>query len=233
MKFFISLSIVIFMAQASYSQAFIAAVNQIPMNTEAIVVRTDGSIVEGKIRSSTLVNGFLKSFRVKDANENIHKFKSDEVLSIKVKPGLLGKLDMIAEKTSSIAEIVNTNFDEIIKREWIYFEQVISPKKNKKPLLLQQLNPGFDDVIKIYNNPGSQETSMVTTGETTIIGGEDRSYIALKSNGDSFFIRKGKYNKTILENFSDCEAFMDQFGSKKFKFRNIALHIFYYNQYCK
>lgn len=233
MKKIATILFVLLAAQISFAQAFIAAVSQVPMNTEAIVERTDGSEVTGKIKSATLIMGVLKSFTLKDADGNKIKFKSGDVKSIKVKPGLLGKLDMIAEKTSSIKEMAETDFNEIIDREWVYFERVISPKKNKKPLLLQRLNPGFDAAIQIYNNPGGGKTGTLSSGDVDIIGGEDRSYIAVKSNGDTFYIRKASYDKNIRENLGDCEAFIKHFESQKLKFSDIARHVYYYNELCQ
>lgn len=233
MKAFIAILCSLLIGQILFAQAFIAPVSQLPLNTEAVVVKADGTVITGEIKSAILITGVLKSFTLKDNDGNKIKFKADEVKAIKVKPGLLGKLDMISEKTSSLKEMLETDFDEIIDREWVYFEQVISPKKKKKPLLLQKLNPGFDKVIKIYNDPGAMETGIVSSGDLNIMGGEDRSYIAVKNNGDTFYLRKISYEKTVKDKFSDCSAFVNHFEGQKFKFRDIVMHIYTYNILCQ
>ena len=232
MKKLIFIPLFIFFTFHCFSQSFIAAVDNIPMNTETIVTTIDGVEITGKIRSAGFVNGIIKSIRLKDADETIHKFKAADIKTIKVKATFLSKLDMITDKTSSLKEIRNTNFDEIIDREWIYFHQIISPKKHKKPLLLQLQNPGFDSKMKVYNNPSAQETSTFSLGDTNIGGGEDRSYIAVMSDGTSFYIRKAKYDKTLKEYLGNCDEFMEVYKDKKLKFKNIAMHVYYYNTYC-
>lgn len=217
----------------AFAQAFIAAMTQVPLNTEAVVEKTDGSVVSGEIKSAMLVGGMLKSFTLKDENGIKLKFKSADVKSIKVKPGVQGKLDMISEKSSSLKEMLETDFDEIIDREWVYFEQVVSPTKSQKPVLLQKLNPGFDQLISIYNNPSANKTATLSSGDMTILGGEDRSYIAVKKNSGSFFIRKAGYDTDIREFLGDCPAFINHYDSQKLKFNNIAQHIYYYNLECK
>ncbi|HPR31529.1 MAG TPA: hypothetical protein PLK12_05525 [Prolixibacteraceae bacterium] len=220
-------------SHSSYCQAFIAAASNVPGNTPAWVEKTDGTVLEGTIQSSVMMNGALRSIRLKDAEGVNYKLKADEVAFIKVKPGVLGKLDMMVEKSSSLAEMAQTNFDEIIDREWIYYEQILSPGKNPKPLLLQKVNPGFDERIKVYNDPNAAETGSLMSGDVTLTGGEDRSYIAVNEKGEAFYIRKASYDKKIRELLSDCPYLLSKYEGQKMRFNDLAQHVYIYNTMCR
>lgn len=218
----------IFVAAAASlnAQGFIAAVSQLQPSKDCHMELNDGTKISGEMRMAAINGGFLNSLTLRDANGEKHKYKAADIKWVKVKAGALAKMDMMVESSSSIKEIVKTDFNEIVNREYIIYEQALLPKKKDKYRLLQLLNPGFDSRIKVYNDPNAKETSGI------IGGGEDKSYLVVKDGQKAMLMKKSKYKKEGPLLFGDCEKFMSLSAPEKYKFKNFAGHIYIFDQLC-
>jgi hypothetical protein len=66
-----------------------------------------------------------------------------------------------------------------------------------------------------------------------LTGGEDKSYLFVKGGEKAFTVKKGSYSKNFEELFSDCPKMIEAYKNNKIKWDDVALHVFYYNQFCK
>ena len=139
---------------------------------------------------------------------------------------------MITEAGSSISEMANTNFNDIVNREWVIFETALTPKKNDTKRLLQLLNAGFDSKLKVFSEP-SAKTGGLNIGGLQLTGGEDKAYLFVKGGEKAFKVKKGSYSKNFEELFADCPKMIEAYKNDKIKWDDVALHVFYYNQFCK
>jgi hypothetical protein len=215
----------------SYGQGFIAAIEDLHPSKDCKMELTDGTLIEGAMASAILMNGFLKTVNIKDSDGMKHKYKADQIKRLKVKAGSLAKIDMIAESTESVKNLLKTDFNEIIEREYIIYEQALLPKKKDKYRLLQLLNPGFDQRIKVYQDPNAKETAGVKVGGAKLVGGDDKSYLVVKDGAKSDQIKKNKYKKEFPILFGDCDL-AKVMDNSKMKFKNFAAHVFVYDQIC-
>mgnify|MGYP006921589260 CR=1 FL=1 len=213
------------------AQAFISGVSELHPSKDCIVELTDGSEMKAGMSSAVIINGFLKTVTLKDENGVKTKLKADEIRRLKVKADALAKLDMMAESTSSVKELIKTDYNDIIDREYIIYEQALLPKKKDKYRLLQLLNPGFDHRIKVYQDPDAKETMGLSLGDVQLTGGEDKSYLVVKDGAKSVVVKKNKYKKDFPELFGDC-SIGEIIDSGKVKFKNFAAHVFVYDQIC-
>lgn len=151
---------------------------------------------------------------------------------IRVKASTLAKMAMLNESGSSVFRLAKTNFDEIINREYIFFEQALRATKKDKPAMMQLLNPGFDHAIKVYADPNANETGGLQVNDISITGGKNKSYLFVKGNSKVVIVKKGSYKRNFEELYGDCQQMMTAFEGDKTKFNDIAGHVFVYDQLC-
>jgi hypothetical protein len=139
---------------------------------------------------------------------------------------------MMNESGSSVFRLAKTDFDDIINREYIIFEQALRATKKDKPAMMQLLNPGFDHVIKVYADPNANETTGLSVGGISVTGGKDKSYLFVKGNNKVVIVKKGSYKKNFDDLYGDCQQMMITFEGEKKKFNDMAGHVFVYDQIC-
>jgi hypothetical protein len=214
------------------AQGFISPVTEFQTSDDCKIELVDGTVVKGKMGMVSFNNGNITSLTLKDEAGVKHKHKAAEVHRFYVKMGFLARMDAAAEASSSLKKALKADFDEIANREYIIYEQALLPKKKDKYRLLQLVNPGFDSRIKVYYNPSGNETSGISLGDVQLTGGEEKSYLVEIDDKKSIMVKKGKYNKLIAELYGDCPELIKILGNEKIKFKNMAAHVFGYDQLC-
>ena len=219
-----------------YAQSFITPFSSgLPASEDVVIELKSGEEVTGKVSMGMVVFGRLLSITIKDTDGNKRKFKTKEGLMkrIKVKLGKYAKALLKMDAASkSLVGALTADYAEMDKREWAIYELALRPKKKDKYDMMQLLNPGFDSVIKIYNDPKAKETK----GLGGLTGGEKKSYLAVVNGGKSMKIEKGKYKykKQFTELYNGCESLMSKYKSKniKVKWDDFAKHVAQYDKDC-
>jgi small nuclear ribonucleoprotein (snRNP)-like protein len=236
MKFISPIFLLLTVCSVALSQGFIAEIDDddigVILKSPTTVVLQNGDSLKGELTSASLVNGYLKNVVLKAADGSKRKLQPEEMASIWVKASSLAKMAMMNESGSSIFRLTKTNFDDIINREYIIFEQALRATKKDKPAMMQLLNPGFDHVIKVYADPNAKETSGLSIEGISITGGKDKSYLFVKGNNKVVIVKKGSYKKNFDELYGDCRDMMLTFEGEKKKFNDMAGHVFVYDQIC-
>lgn len=188
----------------------------------AICTKTDGEIIEGELKNAMSGPNGLMSFKIKDRDGNDFKLKATDVLELKIKVDGLAKLEIIAEQSANLEKLANSNFEEVVNREYIIWQQVKHPSKDKY-LLLQLLNPGFDNKMKVYDLPGAKSGES-SVNDVAISGGQATAYYIVK-DGKTLKLTKKDYKKgAYAELFSDCP----EMNKKKPNLKEFALDVFQY-----
>jgi hypothetical protein len=145
-----------------------------------------------------------------------------------VKPSKMANLES-AMSVPNLRTLMKVDFDDVINREWVFYELAMLDKKKDKPRMMQLLNPGFDSKIKVYLDPNAKETK----GGMLLGGGEDKSYLVLFDGDKVDTYKKKRYNKEAKNLlFKDCKVFMENYDGERFKWKNFAEHVFVYDQLC-
>ena len=199
---------------------------------ECVVNLASGEEITGKFSSGTYVTNGLTKITVKLENGEKVKFVPEQVVAMRIKSSDLLKLSMISEAGSSIKELANTDFNDIVNREWVVFETAMTPKKTDTYRLLQLLNPGFDSKIKVFAEPSSK-TGGLNVGGIQVTGGEDKAYLFVKGGEKAVKVKKGSYSDNFQELFADCPEMLTAFQSGKIKWDDVAVHVYAYDQACK
>ncbi|NOR86151.1 MAG: hypothetical protein GQ527_00940 [Bacteroidales bacterium] len=228
MKTFLGKSIlaILLLLALGLKAQFVTPISTISGTTE--VTTLDGKKHQGELRSASFGPNGVMSFKLIDDAGNGVKYKANEIEQLKIKVDGLAKLEIIAEQSSNISKLSNSNFKEVVEREYIYWQRFKHPTKEKY-YLLQLLNPGFDSKIKVYDIPGakSAETSI---NDVAVSGNESNAFYVLK-NGSSYKVSKKKYKKQDYRLlFSDCPKLME---NEKPDFKFFAQDIFFYSEACE
>lgn len=221
---------------ASYSQAFVETVEGLAFEAlsgnDCVVRLTSGEDITGRFTGGTYVNNGLTKITVTLESGEKVKLVPEQIFSVHIRSSDLLKLFMFTEAGSSITELANANFNDIINREWVVFETAMTPKKTETYRILQLLNPGFDSKIKVFAEPGAK-TGGLSVGGLQVTGGEDKSYLFVKGSEKAVRVKKGSYAENFRELFSDCPAMISALEGQKIKWDDVALHVFYHFQVCK
>lgn len=239
MKKILIFAVILLFPPCIYSQSFVEPVEDVASlwswSRDCIITTTEGEELQGKLFSGYITSGGIKSITIKDENGEKTKMNADLISCMKVKASDMIKFWMVAENAGSIKEITNMDFNEVMNKEYLIFEQALMPKKKDKPALVQLLNPGFDSKIKVYVDPKAKETKGVPkwmTAGVQVGGGEDKSYLFVKNQEKSIKVKKGDYKKDFNELYDNCQIIMDTYKGKKIKFKDLAGHVFIYDQLC-
>lgn len=194
----------------------------------AEVTTVDGKTYTGKLKNAMFGSNGIMSFKLKDDEGHDTKFKAVDVAQLKLKIDGLAKIEMVVEQSSNISKLANSNFKEVVDREYIYWQRVKSPDKDKY-YLLQLLNPGFDDLLKVYDLPNSK-SAETSVGGVAVSGNTATAYYVVK-NGKTLKITKKKYKKQDFKLlFEDCPQIIE---NNEPDFKAFAEHVFFYNERCK
>lgn len=222
---------------ASFGQGFIASLEDSDMltllNKPAVVTMADGSEITGKFGGGVLVNGYLDKVTIKSESGEKLKLKPEDMVRLQIKAAGAAKIAMLVSSGSSIKEVSKRDFNEIKNREYIIFETAQRSNKAAKFRLMQLLNPGFDNKIKVFADPNAAKTSGIGVGGIRITGGEDKSYLMVTGGDKAIVVRKSTYRKNFEELYQGCPEMVRAFQGEKIKWEDVAGHVFAFNEACK
>ncbi|WP_421871682.1 hypothetical protein [Marinoscillum sp.] len=238
MKSILSLFIVVLVSMqvnAQYSKYFMPPVEDGLLMTakEVYAVTIAGDTIRGSISSATMMDGQVRALTIKQADKTKVKLKSADVTLLAVKTTrFMNQVSALA--TPNIQRASEMDFDKIMEREWVIFDQALLPNKNKYALM-QLLNPGFDSKIKVYINPNANETGTFQVQGLAVAGGEDTSYLVVTEGSNQAEIyKKRKYDDEALTRlYKDCPEFEQEYAGEKFRWSDFSEHVLVYDQLCQ
>lgn len=184
----------IFVITITAKAQFVTPIDAITGPAEVITV--DGKTYSGKLKNAMFGTNGMMSFKLKDDAGEDTKFKAVDVKQLKIKVDGLAKLEIISEQSSNIQKLAKSNFKEVVDRKFIYWQSVKLPGKDKV-MLLQLLNPGFDNLLKVYEVPNAKSAETSVDG-VAVSGNKAKAYYVVK-NGETIKITKKKYKKIDYE----------------------------------
>ena len=203
-------------------QGFVATVEDEGLaalyGNQCTLMLESGEEIQGKFAGGSYSSNGLSKISIKLENGEKAKFKPEQVISLIIK--------------ASVSEMANTDFNGIVKRDYLIFETALTAKKSDTYRLMQLLNPGFDSKIKVFAEP-SKKTGGLNVGGIQLTGGEAKAYLFVKGKEKAVEVNKGSYSKNFKELYSDCPKMLSTFQGEKIKWDDIALHVFAYDQACK
>lgn len=193
---------------------------------QAEVTTIEGKRYSGKLKNTDFSSTGIISFILIDTTTDDIKFKAEEVKQLKLEVDGLAKLEIGAKKSPNTSKFANSNYNEADDRKYIYWQRVKTPDKDKYQLM-QLLNPGFDNLIKVYDLPNAKSAEPSGDG----VPREKATAYYVVKNGKTLKITQKKYKEQDFELlFGDCQQIIDK---NEPDFEVFAEHVFYYNKQCK
>lgn len=225
LKFTVSLLVLAFQAQA---QSFLTPYSTFISEKPSYVITQEGDSIYGKLRSVIEQGNFIKRINIKDENGLVHKFKAEQIKRFATQPGNFAKFETLSEQSTSLRQFIKTDFRDVMEREWLIYDRELLPRRNNKYGLLQLLNPGFDQHIKVYDHPNGSKSMPIRLAGIRVVGGEDRTLLVVKDNQQAVIVRKASYKQSFTDLFGDEPELIKAIDGRP-KFEDFAQHIFAYN----
>lgn len=202
---------------------------------ESYITLNDGKEIVGFIDDIDRKKGLIEEITLKDQNKKKFILKPEEVKNMYIAPSGFDKLTALDRKMNDATEWSEDQsmHNEFVKKGYVFFETTqVLIKKKKMTLLLQLLNPGFAEKIKVYFDPYADETMAVGIGGIKVAGGDAKSYYVKKGDAVAFRLQKKNYEEEFENLFGDCPGLKKEF-SKKLGWSNFEKHVFFYSENCR
>lgn len=197
--------------------------------TEVYVVTLAGDTIRGQYRGSTSNQNGLVRMTIKSGDEKM-KLEASNMQLLAVQPGTFAQMGNVA-LFPALESIENEAFTEALPTDgWVFYERQRMPTKKERYQLLQVLNRGFDQKVKVYAHPNASSTGGTSLNGIVVEGNLDNQHFVSVNGGPVFKIDNLGYKKRALkELYSNCELL----AGKKLKWKDFARHVFQYDQECE
>lgn len=232
---FISAAFFLFFALILSAQDFLDGSFMFSSKKESYLTLNDGKEVVGFIDNIDRKKGLIESITIKDSNKKKKEYKPEEIKFMYIAPSGFDKIAALDKKANDLTELNKDRsmHNDYIKKGYVFFETTdVIIKKKKMTLLLQLLNPGFANKIKVYFDPYAQETASVGVAGFKVAGGDAKSYYFKKGDAPAFLMQKKNYDDEFENLYGDCPELKKEYA-KKLGWSNVEKHVYYYSENCK
>lgn len=218
-----------FMVSASFAQSFAPRIHHFSKSKEATVTLKSGEELQGLYKGHKSKKGLIKLLKFQVSEDSIREISAEDIQSMQLVPSGIGKLAAFSEATATVKSSTSADVGSILKRDFVYFEQALLPGKKPQYVLLQLVNPGFDQTIKVYDDPRAQKTGKSSITGVSFSGSMLKSYY-LVNEGEAVKIKKKDYRKQFESIFGTCNEIAETF--KRIKFKEFAQHVYIHQAGC-
>jgi hypothetical protein len=217
------------------AQEFLDGAFTFSSKKESYITLADGKELTGYIDDIDRKKGLIEEITIIDLNKKKIKLKPEEVKHMYIVPS---GFDKLSSGLNTVYDATKWNEDksvhaEHIKAGYVFFETTeVMVKKKKLTLLLQLLNPGFANRIKVFFDPYASETTSFGFGGIKLAGGDAKSYYFKKGDNVAFKMEKKNYDDELENLYGDCPALKKEF-EKKMGWSMVEKHIFFYSEKCE
>lgn len=197
-----------------------------PLSNQGYALLKSGEIIEGKILSSVSTRG-ITQVNLKDESGEKHKISASEIQEFAIAMNGAVRLQYLMERGSSLKKLLAKDQPTGKPKDFVIFRN--TSIHGKKEILLQLLNPDFDEVFEVYYDPFARKTTELEGEFITWTGGKHRAFFISKNGGELIKVKKGNYKKSFVKLFGSCAQLSDL---RKPKLREMENHILLYQTYC-
>ncbi len=195
------LSIALLWISSSYAQQFMSGLDRFSSSKPAYLTLNDGTKVEGTIDDLDRKKGNLIEITLKSDKKKT-SYKPNQIKEMYLPGTALGIMNKKIEAGTNVTKKLDM---DRVSDGYVYFENTEVELKGKvMPLLMQLVNVGFHDKIRVYFDPWATETMSIGFGPLKA-GGIDRSYFIKVGDKPAYKITKPEYEKGDAKKlFADC-----------------------------
>jgi hypothetical protein len=216
-------------------QDFLEGSHTFSSKKESYITLQNGTEVTGFIDDIDRKKGLIEEIVLKDKDGKKIKLKPEQVKHMYIAPSGFDKLSNANAKMYNATKWEDDKSAHAahMKEGYVFFESTdVMIKKEKMKLLLQLINPGFANKIKVYLDPYASETGGLAFGGIQVTGGDAKSYYFKKGDAVAFKLQKKNYDEEWENLYGDCPALKKEFA-KKMGWSEVERHVYYYSENCK
>jgi len=225
-KFILSAVLIATIAGPLKAQSFLPPLESMPMSQYGYLSMKSGVDIEGKIIYTSSGRGINK-VALKDNEGKRHEYRASDIYEFGILSNGMTKLQYFNESAGSIKAALKTDRSAVKLNDYVVYRN--ASLRGGKVLLLQLLNPHFDEKIQIYHAANSRKTTTWSKGLITLTGDMQRAYLVSKDGAPTFKVKKGSYKKSYRKLFEDCP---DLKAIKNPKFKDFSKHVYHYTEMC-
>jgi hypothetical protein len=221
------LGLVLLTAGQAFSQEFLPAIERFSSKKESFLVTTKGDTTKFFLDDLDRKKGLIVNVAGRTVDGKKFEHNAEDVTFMALAPSDYAKFAAFSEGPSSVLRASKTDFKQI-NRDLIFFYREHLDDKGRT-VLVQQVNPGFDSRMRVYDDPYAAQTAGIGVAGMQMTGGQDKSYY-VNYNGKTFRMYKRDYDRLFTDFFGKCPDVMT--GFRNHAWRDFAQHLFIYEQNC-
>ena len=221
------LGLVLLTTSQAFSQEFLPAIERFSSKKESFLVTSKGDTTKFFLDDLDRKKGLIVNVAGRTADGKKFEHKAEDVTFMALAPSDYAKFAAFSEGSASVIRASKTDFKQI-NRDLIFFYQEYLDDK-QRTVLVQQINPGFDSKLRVYDDPFAAQTAGIGVGGMQMTGGMDKSFY-VNYKGKTFRMYKRDYDRMFPEFFGNCPNLKAQY--KNAAWRDFAEHLYFYEQTC-
>ncbi|MCF1751137.1 hypothetical protein [Mariniradius sediminis] len=198
-----------------------------PMSNRGYALLKSGEVIEGRIINSNSTRGITK-VSLEDMSGTKHKISAEEIFEFAIAMNDAVRLQYMMERGSSVKKLLSKDQPTAKPKDFIIFRN--TSVNGQKELLLQLLNPDFDEVFEVFYDPFARKTTSLEGEYIRWTGDKHRAFFISKNGGPLMKVKKGNYKKAFEVLFGDCPQVLSDV--RKPKLEDLGNHILLYQNYC-
>lgn len=198
-----------------------------PMSNRGYALLKSGEVIEGKILTTNSTRGITK-VSLEDESGTRHQISAEDIYEFAIAMNGAVRLQYLNERGSSVKKLLSKDQPTAKPQDFIIFRN--TSVNGEKELLLQLLNPDFEEIFEVFYDPFARKTTTLEGEYITWTGDKHRAYFISKNGAPLMKVKKGNYDKVFEALFGDCEQLVSEV--KKPKLEDLGRHINTYSAYC-
>ncbi len=196
------------------------------MSNRGYALLKTGEVIEGKILTTNSSRGITK-VKLEDEFGKSHTISAENIQEFAIAMNSAVRLQYAMERGSSIKKLLTKNQPTAKPEDFIIFRN--TSINGEKELLLQLLNPGFNEVFEVFYDPFARKTTALEGEYITWTGDKHRAFLVSKNGGQPVKVKKGSYEKSFAVLFGDCSQLTQ---IRKPELEDMGQHIALYSAAC-
>ncbi len=198
-------------ANVAIAQKFIGGSMTFSKKKTCYITLNNGETVEGIMQDLDRKKGNIEEITIKKTgSKKKTKYEPSDIKHMYLKPSGFDKLGKAYAFLNDARLWEGNDLDsEKIKDGYVYFEQTeVKIKKKTMTLLMQLVNPSFEEKIRVYFDPYAKQSMSVGVGPVKA-GGLAKSYYVKKGKKAAFKLEKKNYKDEKSGLFGKCDVSKD------------------------
>ncbi len=215
-----------------HAQSFAEKANAFSYSKDAYLYLESGDSVIGPLQKVDYKKGLINEVKMR-VNGEKQEIDISTIRTAYFPISALGRLNGALDQATTASKWEQAGLkSNLLGDGYVLFEKApVIIKGKEEPALVQLLNPGFSDKIRVYADFNASESNSYGIGGVTLVGGDDLSYYIRKGDSPAERVRRKDFKGRIATYFGDCPTLANQL-EKSYDWPSLPKYISQYSD-CK